>query len=545
MTLEPFQTSDTPDAQRGFGDYLRLLARRKWAILLPLVLLPLLTVLLALRQDPLYEASARVLLGTDNVAAQLVGIEDPRARMPADRVSETQARLARVPDVVGRALRDAGQPVDVSARAAFLSSSSVTAERNTDLLAFAVRNGDAELAIALANAYAAAFIEYRAELDTAAIERARGDVQQRIAELEAEGDRRSELYRSLVENEQRLATLEAFQGSNAFVVQQAERAAQVQPRPVRNAVLGVVLGLILGIALAILWEALDTRVRTVEEVSERLGLPLLARLPEPSRRLRSEGRLVMLASPNSAEAEAFRMLRMNIEFANLERGAKTIMVTSAVQGEGKSTTIANLAVALARAGRRVILIDLDLRRPVIGSFFRLDGRPGLTDVALGHARVEDALATMAIAHVQPKRQRQETNGRVESAGGLKVLASGPIPPNPGEFIETAALTSILTWLRSQADVVLIDAPPLLQVGDALTLSSKVDALFLVARQNVVKRPILNELKRVLDVSPSSKLGFCLTGADVGEIYGYGSYYGEQQQPVKRSRAEKRAAAKAS
>ena len=527
MTLETTHADEPPGTQRTAGDYVRLLARRKWAILLPLVLLPLLTVLLALRQEPLYEASANVLLGGDNVATQLLGIEDARARVPDDRVAETEARLARVPAVVTRALEQADQQIDVSSRAALLAASSVTSVRNTDILGFSVSHRDPRLAIALANAYAGAYVAYRAELDTAAVARARRDVQRRVAEIEAAGDRRSELYRTLVENEQRLATLEAFQMSNAFVVQEAERAAQVQPRPVRNGVLGVVLGLILGVAFAILWEALDTRVRTVEEVGQRLGLPLLARLPEPSRRLRKDGRLVMLAFPSAPEAEPYRMLRTNVEFANLERGAKTIMITSAVPGEGKSTTIANLAIAFARAGRRVILVDLDLRKPIVSSFFHLDGRPGATDVALGVTDVGRALATIALANVQPKHQTRDVNGRTEASGELQVLTAGTMPPNPGEFLETGAFASVLAQLRARGDIVLIDAPPLLHIGDSLTLSAKVDALFLVVRHNILKRPLLNELRRVLDVAPAAKLGFCLTGVETADEYGYGSYYGRQ------------------
>src|SRR5207248_1374590 len=146
---------------------------------------------------------------------------------------------------------------------------------------------------------------------------------------------------------------------------------------------------VLGIGLAFLWEALDTRVRSAEEIDERLKLPLLGRLPEPAKRLRMENRLAMVDEPTSAGAEAFRMLRTNVDFANLERGAKTIMVTSAVEGEGKSTTAANLAVAFARSGKRVVLIDLDLRRPFVDKFFTANGHPGVTQVALGMASLEE------------------------------------------------------------------------------------------------------------------------------------------------------------
>jgi Mrp family chromosome partitioning ATPase len=353
-------------------------------------------------------------------------------------------------------------------------------------------------------------------------------VQRRIETLEAEGDRGSALYRSLVDKDQQLATMEALRTSNASVVRTAQEATQVQPRPVRNAILGVLLGLGLGVALAFLWEALDTRVRSAEEIGTRLGLPLLGRLPEPGRKLRNNDRLVMLEEPDGIQAEAFRVLRTNLEFTRMERSARTIMVTSAVEQEGKSTTISNLAVALARGGKRVILVDLDLRRPYVERFFDLDGAWGVTQVALGHVSLDEALTPLSLS--PPKRPTRRTadasdpNGNGHGHGALLVLPAGPIPPNPGEFVGSKALDDILTQLRTQADVVLIDAPPLLHVGDALTLSAKVEGLILVARMNVVSKRMLEEVRRLLATSPAEKLGFVVTSADAEQGYGYGSGY---------------------
>src|SRR5581483_9269843 len=165
----------------------------------------------------------------------------------------------------------------------------------------------------------------------------------------------------------------------------ATEAAQVAPRPLRNGVLGLLLGLVLGVALAFLRDELDTRVRTSDEVARVLELPLLARLAEPPRRLRGKTRLVTVERPHGPHAEAFRMLRTNFDCVNLDRGARMLMVTSALQGEGKSTTTANLAVALARSGKHVLLVDFDLRRPTIARFFDLEGKTGVSDVVLGQA----------------------------------------------------------------------------------------------------------------------------------------------------------------
>jgi capsular exopolysaccharide synthesis family protein len=257
-----------------------------------------------------------------------------------------------------------------------------------------------------------------------------------------------------------------------------------------------------------------------------LGLPLLARLPAPPKRLRREEQLVLYAEPRGMGAEAFRMLRTNLELVRLSHDVKSIAVTSAVEQEGKSTSIANLAVTLARGGQDVALVDLDLRRPFLDHFFDVRGRPGLTDVALGHAQLDEALTPVPIRDLSQ-------NGHAH-AGSLRVLTAGQLPPDPGDFVGNATLAAILDVLRERFDTVLIDTPPMLKAGDAMTLSSKVDALLVVVRMNVARRSMLNELRRLIASSPARKLGFVVTGAEAEEGYGYGgyeSYSGAVQAPA--------------
>ena len=237
----------------------------------------------------------------------------------------------------------------------------------------------------------------------------------------------------------------------------------------------------------------------------------------------------MLAAPAGIHAEAFRMLRTNLEFANLGRGARTIMVTSAVEREGKSATAANLAVAFARAGKRAVLVDLDLRRPFLAPLFGLvPDRFGITDVALGHIELADA--TWSVGVTNGRAIRTHTNGHGPVEGVLHFLPAGSAPPDAGEFVGTKVLADILDQLAERADVVIIDAPPLLHVGDAMILSARVDALFLVTRLNVVRRPMLAEVRRVLSTSPAARLGFVLTGSGSEETYGYGGYSGYYERP---------------
>lgn len=528
-------------SQTGNGttlrDYLHVVQRRKWIILQAIVLVPVAAVLFSFQQQSLYRAQAQVLLSSQNLAAQLTNTQSTGINLQPDRIAQTQAGVARVPTIAQRVVQKV--PRAKLTADELLGASSVSTSPNADLLGFSVTNPDPKLARRLVDTYAAQYTIYRRQLDTAAIQNALKGVDARIKELARAGARRSALYANLVERQQTLATMQALQTSNAIVVKRAGKAEQVQPKPARNGILGLALGIVLGLGLAFLWEALDTRVRRAEEIGERLGgPPLLARLPVPSKRLRSGAKLVMLEEPTGLNSEAFRMLRTNLEFAALDRDVKAIMVTSAVEQEGKSTTIANLAVALARSGRRVVLVDLDLRRPFIDRFFGIEG-PGLTQVALGHASLDEALVRVAIAAPGLEAPAANRNGVRKVAKGngngngrgsllrgvLDVLPSGPVPPDPGEFVGTQALGEILAELRERADVVLVDAPPALHVGDALRLSTRVDGILLVTRMKVVRRHTLAELARQLATVPTPVLGFVVTGAEEEQGYGYGGGYG--------------------
>ena len=504
--------------------YLRVLRRRMWVIVPTLILIQLGVIFFTLRQSKLYEASAEVLLSRQSLAATLTNTQDPIASQDAQRVAQTQADLARVPRVAERVIKATGIPITPGQ---LLAASSVSPKREADLLVFTVSDDDPDVAARLASAYARAFTNYRRELDTVAYRGARRGLEARLATLADEGRRGTALYADLVEREQELRTLEALQIGNTYVVRPAGAAVQVRPTPRRNAILGLALGLVVGIGLGFLREALDTRVRSAEEVSERLGLPLLARVPEPPRRLRSGVGLVMLAEPTGAQAEAFRVLRTNVEFAKLDRDVRTIMVTSALEGEGKSTTVANLAVAYARSGTRAALVDLDVRRPSIDRFFRLGRLPGLTDVALGHVELEDAIARVSVADGEPAgRERAAGNGSASVEGTLHVLACGPLPPDAGEFVASQAVTEILQDLRERYELVLVDAPPLLHVGDAMTLAAKVDGLFLVSNLRQARRQVLSEARRILETLPAAKLGVVVAAAQLerGTAYAYADYY---------------------
>jgi succinoglycan biosynthesis transport protein ExoP len=501
-------------------DYARLLLRRKWIVMGAVVLVPAIAVALALREPAVHRATATVALKEGNLAAIVSGIQDNSFYADPDRLAQTQIQLAETPAVAVRVLRRAGTPNGDPA--ALLGSTVIEAAPNADILSFTVEDHDRGRAAALANAYAKEYTVLRAELDTQSLRQARAGILKRIRELKAQG--RGGYASSLNEKADQLQTLEELQGSNAVIARRATGASQIAPTPKRDGLIGLALGLVLGVGLAFLRDALDTRVRAAEDVAVRLGLPLLARIPGPPRKLQRTEDLVLFKEPTSVRAEAFRMLRTNMEFAALDHEARSIMITSALEKEGKSTTISNLAIVAARSGKRVVLVDLDLRRPRIDKFFKLEGQPGLTNAVLGHATVAEATARIALSGDGQPDAPAEGNGHAPVAGVLDVIPSGPIPPDPGEFVATAALASLLETLADSYDLVLVDAPPVLHVGDALTLATRVSALLIATRLPTMRRPILNELARVLATCPTPKLGFVLTGAHAEDGYGQGYYY---------------------
>ncbi len=251
------------------------------------------------------------------------------------------------------------------------------------------------------------------------------------------------------------------------------------PRVLRNLTLGVLLGLIAGVGVALLRNLLDTKIRSEHDVRAVTESPLLGVIGQDDKVPAHP--IILRDDPLSAAAESVRRLRTNLKFTDLGDHPRSIVITSAIPGEGKSTTALNLAVAMADAGSKVILVDADLRRPSVAASMGMEGRVGLTTVLIGRAELRDVV-----------QQWQNSS--------LDVLPSGRIPPNPSELLGSTAMERMLADLTATYDVVLLDTPPLLPVTDAAVLSSLVGGSLLVVGADRVHRPQLQQAIESLETA---------------------------------------------
>lgn len=223
-------------------------------------------------------------------------------------------------------------------------------------------------------------------------------------------------------------------------------------------------------------------------------------------------RLVVQDDPKSPAAEAIRTLRTNLQYLSLDKPVKSIMVTSALPAEGKTTIAGNLAVALADAGSQTILVGADLRKPAVHKLFSCDHKVGITTILTGHTTLEQAL--------------QKT-----SHPNLKLLAAGPVPPNPAEMLGSKAMRSLVEQLRKMADIVIYDGAPVLAVTDASLLAPVVDGTLLVVHMGHTPREAVRQAKEQLEKVNATILGVVANRVDVsrGRSYYYYYYYGTDER----------------
>lgn len=533
----PMESAPGEDDELDLRGYLAVL-RHRWKLILLVVILAVGAALgLSLREEKMYRASAALLVRQSDPTQLISGNAGANVLDAARRLNNDV--LLFQSDAVRQAVAEAYEG-PLSPGAVRASASSDT----SDVMTASVTATDPVEAAELVNVYVEKFIEVRRAQRTDELLAVGSEIQARIDEINAQvaeiraplaalearaaadpgnaslAAQRDAMAKELAPQLTRLENQRAFYatqidtldltadiartGGAQILAAARPSSSPVSPTPERDAAIALILGLVLGIGLAFLVDTLDERIRTVADLEGVSGgHPTLALIP-----VVDKGHTATFVATRddatSAQAEAFRSLRTAVKFAALDRPIKVIQLTSPSQGEGKTTAVSNLAVALAHGGDRVAVVCCDLRRPRLQERFGVELTPGFTDVLVGDASIGEALC------------HYDTN--------VVVLPAGTPPPNPSELLSSHKAAAVIKALAEEYDVVLLDTPPVLPVTDALVVSRMVDATLVVADSRSTARKAVRRTLQLLDQVNAPVLGVVFNGLPAGGQYGYGYAY---------------------
>jgi len=518
--------------------YWHLLRRWLWLVALGALLAGSLAYLISRNTKPVYEANTTLLIAPGTAQA----LDSYSTLIASERLARTYAQLLYSAPVIdetyrrleamaaeGQVVGDLDSPFSISA----------IQVRETQLLGVSVTGTDPDLITAAANALVDGFIEWQASiqreryaesksnlaLEMEQLQAQLADLEGRIQLLQDAGDSadQGELlrlqdqsvqvqnsYSALLSSYSAIGLAEANSSATVTVISPAVRpTVPIRPRILSNTLLAAVLGALSGVGLAFLLEYLDDTVKSPDDL-KATGLGVIGVVQRVhSNGKQAESRIFAVSQPTSLAAEAYRTLRTNLQFSSLDRPLRSLVVTSAVATEGKTTTAANLAVVMAQAGNRIVLVDGDLRRPSAHKLFNLSSRVGLTD-----ALVEDP---------------QALDGYLQESGieNLRVLAAGPIPPNPQELLGSQRMKELLRRLEEEADIVVLDTPPILAVSDANVLAARASGVLVVVNAGQTRRAAVRQAVEGLRKVGANVLGCVLNMVSMRggrSSYYYSSYY---------------------
>ncbi len=460
-------------------DVVKLLRSRWITVCVTTVVAVFVAVAVSLLTTPLYQASTRLFVSTG--AGGSVAETYQGNRYSQERVA-SYAELLKGETVAQRTIDKLG--LDMSA-GKLSGSITATAKRDTVLINLAVLDNSPVRARDIANTLSDEFVEMVRELET------------------PEGGLRAD--------------------ARVVVEQRASIPSHsVVPKTARNIAVGLALGVIIGVGLALARDVLDNTVKSRDNLEEVTGAALVGSIPFDKNRQKQPA--ISFDTEQSAVAEAFRKLRTNLQFLAVDSPPRVIVFTSSMPSEGKSTAAVNIAMALAEAEKRVVLVDGDMRRPTVHSYLELVGTVGFSTVLSGATSLDEAL--------------QKTR-----FPGLTVLTSGAIPPNPSELLGSQSARNLLSELRTQFDYVIVDSTPLLAVTDAAILAAGADGVLLIARFGRTKREQLGHAVESLENVGAPVLGvvFTMVPTRGNATYGYGyAQYGGEGSMRRQSSAERHA-----
>lgn len=514
------------DIQRYGG----ILRRWAWLIILAACAAGAIAFWVSKRSTPVYEAVTTVLINE----APATRSTDYTSIVTSERLAQTYSQLMTKQPVLESLITQSGIDLDVDQLKGMITVQPV---QETTLIEVRVEDIDPSRAAEIANRLVDEFSKSNQELQASryaaskeSLARQMEDVDRQIqaaaVQLEnlgkddtgqAERDRIEtnlaqyrQTYANLLQSYEQVRLAEAQSTANVIQVEPAvipERP--VRPRVLINTLLAMIVGFMLAVGIAFLVEAMDDTLKGPDQVTGQLGLPVLGMI---LRHNVQDGRPITLVEPRSQVAEAFRSLRTNLQFTSVDHPLRTLLVTSPTPAEGKSTVAVNLGVVMAQGGKRVALVDADLRRPRVHKLLDIPNLGGISNLF-----VQEPL---------------QLDGRLQktSADDLFALTSGELPPNPAELLGSEKMYEIIRLVKEQAEVVIIDSPPVIAVTDSSLLSQRVDGVLLVFKPGVTQMSAARQT-----VEQLQRLGANLLGAVINEIdlkrsryYNYhykGYYYG--------------------
>ena len=530
------QPATAPRRDFDLREYLGVLRRRKWSVLIVMAIVLAVAVVLSYRKTPIYESTAVLLLRTQPIESLFTNAAsgaDPERRV------QNEAEL----------VQSAATRREVEDRLGHSAGISVEAGGEADVIELTATSTDPDEAADIANTYAEAHRDLRQEQNVSELTTAQDEVQVKLDQLaterveleeqlqtatdaqtqntdpaqsEALADQVTQVQNQIAVNQGKRQPLEERQSqlqvaqdlatsqAPLSVLSPASPASSpVSPNHRQDLTVGLVLAVLAAIAWAFVREHLDDSVRTTEDLDDATGgLPQLGLIPR-AREMEDVDDdspiVVTAAKPLSHAAEAYRALRTSVEFLGIERRINTIQITSASASEGKTATLVNLAVAFAQAGDRVAVLDCDLRRPRLHEYFDVDPRIGLTSVLLN--------GTDPLEVLQP----------APGFDALEVVCAGPIAPNPSELLRTGRFAEAVERLLVQHNLILVDSPPVLPVTDALLLSRVTDAtVFVASSGSSGKRRVRRAIQSLRQVN-APLVGTVLNRAPLDVAYGYVDY----------------------
>ncbi len=504
-------------------DYLNVIRARKWVIIQAVVIVTLTALVVSFLQAPSYEGTAKVLISGQDIGSAILGTAISELSSQPERGLQTQVQLMQLRPLAENVIRKLGLKTEPDV---LLKTIEVSAVGQTNIVEVKVTAGDARLAAQIANAMADEFVTWSRDYKRESIKAAADEVQQRLDQAKQEvlelgrkitqqgksDDLTAELaivtgsYTTLAGKLEELRIQEQLEvGSGRVVSAAVVNPAAVAPSPKRNGALGLAVGLVFGLGMAFLYEYLDNTIKSSEEAETIFGAPVLGLIPAEKHEKDEKRRLTLITHSGTAAAEAYRVLRNSLDFINFEHNIKTLLVTSAAPAEGKSTVAANLAAGLAMAGKKVVLMSCDFRRPTTQQFFQVNTMIGLSDVLTGANSLKAALQ------------------RSSEVPNLMILTSGKLPPNPSELLGSEKMHSLIKELETWADWIIVDTPPLLAVADGAAVARWADGVLVVTKGGESTRDAAKKAAEMLGQIGARIIGSVVWGLEQssgGSGYGY-------------------------